>query len=141
MFSPPARVVATEAALQALVGLQAARGPVIIFQSGGCCDGTSPLCFPKGQLAISPHDVLLGELAGCPYYIDARQFEVVRHCQLVLDVAPGNPEGFSLPAGDDAHFIVSSRLLTEEEEDALAVGEFSRQTSSSELPAGPPIPS
>ena len=120
MAVPPARVVATEAALRALGRLQAARGTVVIFQSGGCCDGSSPLCFLEGQLAVSPRDVLLGELAGCRFYIDARQFDVVRHSQLVLDVAPGAPEGFSLPAGeDDAHFVVTSRLFTDEEEAAL----------------------
>jgi len=120
MADPPPRVVATEAALRALERLQAARGSVIMFQSGGCCDGSSPLCFLAGQLAVSPADVLLGELAGCRFYIDARQFEVVRRSQLVLDVAPGAPEGFSLPAGEDeAHFVITSRLFTDEEERAL----------------------
>jgi uncharacterized protein len=117
---PPPRVVATPAALQAIARLQAARGPVIFFQSGGCCDGSLPMCFVEGQLAISPRDVLLGEPGRCPFYIDHRQFEVVRHTQLVLDVAPGAPEGFSLAAENDAHFVIRSRLFTGEEEAALA---------------------
>ncbi len=118
--SPPPRVVATAAALQAISRLQAARGPLMFFQSGGCCDGSLPLCFMEGQLAIAPRDVLLGEPGGSCFYIDHRQFEVVRHSQLILDVAPGAPEGFSLPAGDNAHFVIRSRVFSQTEEAALA---------------------
>ncbi|MGA2932849.1 MAG: DUF779 domain-containing protein, partial [Acidimicrobiales bacterium] len=103
-------------------------GSVIFFQSGGCCDGSLPMCFVEGQLAIAPRDVLLGEPGGCRFYIDHRQFEVVRHTQLVLDVAPGAPEGFSLPAGDDAHFVIRSRLFTDEEDRVLELEEGIRQT-------------
>jgi uncharacterized protein (DUF779 family) len=117
---PPPRVVATAAALQAITRLEVARGPVIFFQSGGCCDGSLPICFLEGQLAIGDRDVLLGELGDSRFYIDHRQFEVMRHTRLVLDVAPGAPEGFSLPAGDDAHFVIRSRVFTDEEEVALA---------------------
>jgi uncharacterized protein len=117
---PPPRVVATEAALRAIGRLRDERGPVVIFQSGGCCDGSIPLCFRKGELPVSPGDVLLGEPGGCPVYIDARQFAVVRDSQLVLDVAPGDPEGFSLPAGEQEHFVVTSRRFTEDELAALA---------------------
>lgn len=117
--SPPPRVVATDAALQAITRLQAARGPVMFFQSGGCCDGSLPLCFVEGQLVIAPRDVLLGEPGGCRFYVDHRQFEVVRRSQLILDVAAGVPEGFSLPAGDDIHFVIRSRLFSEAEMAAL----------------------
>jgi len=78
------------------------------------------MCFVEGQLAISPRDVLLGEPGGCRFYIDHRQYDVMRHTQLVLDVAPGAPEGFSLPAADDAHFVIRSRIFSGEEEAALA---------------------
>src|SRR5271157_2138956 len=122
MVPPPPRVVATPAALQAIARLQAAQGSVIFFLSGGCCDGSLPMCFAEGQLTIAPRDLLLGEPGGCSFYIDHRQFEVVRHTQLLLDVAPGAPEGFSLPAGDDAHFVVRSRVFDEREETALAGG-------------------
>jgi uncharacterized protein (DUF779 family) len=115
------------AALQAIARLRAARGSVIFFQSGGCCDGSLPMCFVEGLLTIAPRDVLLGEPGGCCFYIDHRQFEVVRHTQLVLDVAPGAPEGFSLPAGDDAHFVIRSRLFTDEEDRALDLEEGVRQ--------------
>jgi uncharacterized protein (DUF779 family) len=119
----PQRLTATAAATQAIERLQAARGPVVIFQSGGCCNGSIPLCFLKDQLPTAPSDVLLGVVAGCPVYIDARQFEVVRGTQLSLDVAPGDPEGFSLPAGDHEHFVVGSRLFTEGEKDALSLAD------------------
>ena len=125
---PPPRVVATSSALQAIARLQAARGPVIFFQSGGCCDGSLPLCFVEGQLSIAPRDVLLGTPGGCPFYIDHRQFDVVRHTQLILDVATGDPEGFSLAAADDSHFVIRSRVFTEEEERALGLEEHTRQT-------------
>ena len=96
------------------------RGPIVFFQSGGCCDGSLPLCFRRGPADRRATRRAARRTRGCPFYIDHRQFEVVRHTQLVLDVAPGAPEGFSLAAGDDAHFVVRSRLFTDEEETALA---------------------
>jgi uncharacterized protein (DUF779 family) len=104
------RVIATAAALEACDRLRAARGPLLFFQSGGCCDGSLPLCFVLGDLLIGEHDVLLGEVAGCPFFIDHRHYRAWQHSQIILDVAPGDPEGFSLPAGPDAHFIAQSRL-------------------------------
>jgi len=105
-----AAVVATPAALGAIAALVAARGPVLFFQSGGCCDGSLPMCFEAGELLIGEHDVLLGTVGGCPFYIDGRQFEAWRHTQLILDVAEGAPEGFSLAAPGDRHFVIRSRL-------------------------------
>jgi len=113
--APVPGVVATEAALQAIASLRASRGSLMFFQSGGCCDGSLPLCFPDGELLTGNHDVLLGEVGGCPFYMDGRQYQVWKHTQLILDVGPGAPEGFSLPAGDDAHFIVWSRLCGTDE--------------------------
>ena len=104
-----ARVVATPAALEAIAQLVAERGPVMFFQSGGCCDGSLPMCFADGEFVIGSHDVLLGEVGGCPFYIDARQYRVWKHTQLILDVGIGEPEGFSLAAGEDRHFIVLSK--------------------------------
>lgn len=114
-----ARVVATPAALEALGHVVAERGPVIFFQSGGCCDGSLPMCFSVGEFVIGSHDVLLGEVGGCPFYIDARQYKVWRHTQLILDVGAGEPEGFSLPAGEDQHFIIRSKVFTAAEQDVL----------------------
>jgi len=103
-------VVATPAALEAIARLVAERGRVMFFQSGGCCDGSLPMCFDEGEFIIADHDVLLGEVGGCPFYIDFRQYEVWKHTQLILDVGEGEPEGFSLAAGDGKHFITRSRV-------------------------------
>ncbi|MGD0882478.1 MAG: DUF779 domain-containing protein [Acidimicrobiales bacterium] len=113
------RVVATPAALQAIAQLQAERGPVMFFQSGGCCDGSLPMCFADGEFVIGIHDVRLGTVGGCPFFMDGRQFGAWKHTQLMLDVGDGDPEGFSLAAGDGRHFIVRSRVFTEEELAAL----------------------
>ena len=110
LAEPP--VVATPAALNAIARLVAAQGPVMFFQSGGCCDGSLPICFGVGEFVIGDHDVLLGELDGAKFYIDPRQYEVWRHTQLILDVGEGEPEGFSLPAGDGQHFITVSRVCS-----------------------------
>jgi uncharacterized protein (DUF779 family) len=113
--APMARVVATPAALEAIDRMVAERGPVMFFQSGGCCDGSLPICFDDGEFTIGSHDVRLGEVGGCPFYIDHRQFEAWAHTQLILDVGAGEPEGFSLAAGEDRHFIVRSRVFTGDE--------------------------
>ncbi|HLI56237.1 MAG TPA: DUF779 domain-containing protein [Actinomycetota bacterium] len=109
------RVIATPAALAAISRVTAERGPVMFFQSGGCCDGSLPMCFDAGELIVGDHDVLLGTVGGCPFYIDGRQFQAWKHTQLVLDVGAGEPEGFSLPAGPEAHFIIRSRIFGLEE--------------------------
>jgi len=117
-----ARVVATPAALEAIAQLRAERGSVMFFQSGGCCDGSMPMCFADGELVIGSHDVRLGDVGGCPFYIDARQFNVWKHTQLILDVSIGEPEGFSLAAGEDRHFIIRSKLFNEEDQAVLNSG-------------------
>ena len=114
-----ARVVARPAALEAIAQLAAARGPVMFFQSGGCCDGSLPLCFADGEFVIGSHDVRLGDVGGCPFYIDARQFRVWKHTQLILDVADGDPEGFSLAAGEGRHFVIRSKTFTVAEQAVL----------------------
>jgi uncharacterized protein (DUF779 family) len=105
---PP--VVATPVALEAITHLVAQRGPVMFFQSGGCCDGSLPMCFGDGEFIVGGQDVLLGEVGGCPFYIDGRQYEVWKHTQLILDVGEGEPEGFSLAAAEGQHFITRSRV-------------------------------
>ena len=83
---PEPAVIATRAALEAIAHLVAERGPVLFFQSGGCCDGSLPICFQEGEFLIGDRDVRLGEVGGCPFYIDARQNEVWKHTQLILDL-------------------------------------------------------
>jgi uncharacterized protein (DUF779 family) len=103
-----ARVSATPSALQAIARMQAEHGPLMFVQSGGCCDGSLPLCLGEGELMMGDNDLLLGAVGGCPFYIDAHQDAAWGEPEFVLDVAPGLPEGFSLPAGDSGHFISRS---------------------------------
>ena len=101
-------VVATEAAIAELERLKERHGPLMLFQSGGCCDGSSPMCFPEGELLLGPNDLLLGEVDGCSFYIDAEQYERWNRPSLLLDVAAGAGSSFSLEGVDDLHFRVSS---------------------------------
>src|SRR5665213_3621417 len=112
-------VTATPAALAAIMDLVGRRGPLMFFQSGGCCDGSLPMCFDDGELVIGDHDILLGTVGGCPFYMDHRQFAAWKHTQLMLDVSDGLPEGFSLPAGADGHFVTNSRLYCPDENSAV----------------------
>jgi uncharacterized protein (DUF779 family) len=107
-------VIATQAALEAIAGLVAERGAVMFFQSGGCCDGSLPICFDDGEFILSDHDILLGEVGGCRFYIDPRQYEAWKHTQLILDLGEGEPEGFSLAAAEGKHFITRSRVCARE---------------------------
>ncbi|HWN60898.1 MAG TPA: DUF779 domain-containing protein [Streptosporangiaceae bacterium] len=104
-----ARITATPAAREAIRLLRAARGgPVMFVQSGGCCAGSTPTCFPVGEFLIGDIDVLLGEIDGYPFYIDKRLDQAWHQEQFLLDVASGEPEDFSLPAGDNLHFVARS---------------------------------
>ena len=107
---PGPRLVVTEAARQANIRLRASRGPLMFVQSAGCCGGSAPMCFPAGEFVTGAGDVLVGEVAGCPFYIDARPYEAWHTGQLILDVEPGTAEGFSLPAGDGWHFVTRSHV-------------------------------
>jgi uncharacterized protein len=100
-----AAVTATRAALDVIERLKAAHGPVVFFQSGGCCDGTSPICLKEGELPAGPHDVRLGEIGGAPFYIDAEQYERWGKPAFLIDVSPGAAEGFSLEGLLMVHFI------------------------------------
>ncbi|HUN38304.1 MAG TPA: DUF779 domain-containing protein [Trebonia sp.] len=117
--APVGRVTATPAALAALARLREQRGEVILYQSGGCCDGSLPVCLERRDLRLGDGDVLLGSVDGCPVYIDDRQYAVWKHTQLIIDVGEGEPEGFSLPAGDDRQFVTRSRVFSPQELAAL----------------------
>lgn len=77
----------------------------MFVQSAGCCEGSAPMCFDTGEFVVGDHDVLLGNVDGCPVYMDERQAQLWERRALVLDVAAGEPEGFSLSAGDGLHFV------------------------------------
>ncbi|WP_145139165.1 DUF779 domain-containing protein [Roseomonas gilardii] len=104
----PDRVRATPAALELLAEIQADHGPVLFHQSGGCCDGSSPMCYPQGDFVIGERDVLLGEIGGAPFYIGAAQYEAWKHTDLLIDVVPGRGGMFSLDNGREKRFLVRS---------------------------------
>ncbi len=118
-MSPPPRVVATEAALELITRLRARHGPVIFHQSGGCCDGSSPMCYAEGDLITGDSDRRIGEIGGCAFFIGAAQFDYWRHTQLVIDVVPGRGGMFSLENGEGVRFLTRSRVFTDEEYLAL----------------------
>ena len=105
------QVVATPAARQAIAEL-CRQGPVMFVQSGGCCGGTAPMCFRLGEFITGDSDLLLGEIDGCPFYIDQRLYRAWAEPALVLDVEPGFAEGFSLAPAAGMHFVVHSAACT-----------------------------
>jgi uncharacterized protein (DUF779 family) len=114
------RVLATPTAEALIERLQTDHGPVMFHQSGGCCDGSAPMCYPKGEFRVGAQDVFLGRIAGgCPVYIGAAQFEYWRHTQLIIDAVPGRGAGFSLEAPEGMRFLTRSRVFTDAESAAL----------------------
>ncbi len=111
----PGRVAITPAAAEVVERLRARHGPVVFHQSGGCCDGSSPMCFPEGDLIMGPSDVVLGEVAGAGFYMTSAQYRLWEHTHLTVDVVPGRGAGFSLEAPDGIRFLIRSRLLTDDE--------------------------
>ena len=114
------RVLLTEKAAELIARLKAQHGPLMFHQSGGCCDGATPMCFAAGEFRVGAQDVLMGEIAGCKFYIGANQFEYWRHTQLIIDVVPGRGAGFTLEAPEGVRFLTRSRVFTDAEVDALA---------------------
>ncbi|RAV01921.1 DUF779 domain-containing protein [Mycolicibacter senuensis] len=122
----PERVRITEAAAELLARLVARHGPVMFHQSGGCCDGSAPMCYPDGDFIVGDHDVLLGVLsidraAGgeVPVWISGPQFGAWKHTQLIIDVVPGRGAGFSLEAPEGLRFLSRARAFTDDENAAL----------------------
>ena len=113
------RVLATDAALDLIARLKAKHGTLMFHQSGGCCDGRSPMCYPDGELLVGDSDVRLGEIGGCPFYMSAPQFEYWKHTQLMIDVVPGRGGMFSLEGPEGLRFLTRSRLFSDEEQAAL----------------------
>ena len=120
--APPSRVSVTAAAAALIDELRARHGPLMFHQSGGCCDGSAPMCYPRDEFRVGANDVFLGAVADTPFYISGPQFEVWQHTHLTLDVTPGRGSGFSLEAPEGVRFIIRSRVFTNEEARALAHG-------------------
>jgi|SRR5690625_4556801 len=116
----PQRVLITDAATELVARLVARHGPVMFHQSGGCCDGSAPMCYPDGDFIVGDHDVLLGVLgvAGAgevPVWISGPQFGAWKHTQLIIDVVPGRGAGFSLEAPEGMRFLTRGRAFTDDE--------------------------
>ncbi|MBV2149350.1 DUF779 domain-containing protein [Sphingobium sp. AS12] len=112
----PPRILATDAALALMAQLAAKHGPLMFHQSGGCCDGSAPMCFPRGEFRVGAQDVLLGHVAGdVPVWIGAAQFDYWRHTQVTIDMVPGRGAGMSLEGPEGVRFIVRSRIFTDSE--------------------------
>lgn len=104
----PQQVIATPAAVELIEYLREKHGPVMFHQSGGCCDGSSPMCYPRGEFLIGDRDVKLGEIGGAPFYISGSQYEPWKHTDLIIDVVPGRGGMFSLDNGRERRFLTRS---------------------------------
>lgn len=104
------KVSATQQALRLLAEIVAEHGPVMFHQSGGCCDGSSPMCYAQGEFLLGERDVQLGVIGGMPFYISASQYELWKHTDLIIDVVPGRGGMFSLDNGREERFLTRSRL-------------------------------
>ena len=114
-----AQVVATDAALALIQELRARHGELMFHQSGGCCDGSAPMCFPLGEFIVGDDDVHLGDIGGAPFYISGPQYEYWCHTQLIIDVVPGRGGMFSLEGPTGRRFLTRSRFYEDAEWDAL----------------------
>jgi uncharacterized protein (DUF779 family) len=109
------KVIATEAALQLIEQLTLKHGPVMFHQSGGCCDGSSPMCFPDGEFILGDSDVLMGVIGGASFYMSKAQYEYWKYTQLNIDVVAGRGGMFSLEGSEGLRFLTRSRMFTDEE--------------------------
>ena len=113
------RVNVTPAAREVIEKLRRENGPLMFHQSGGCCDGSSPMCYPDGELMLNDSDIWLGQIAECDFYISKDQFEYWKHTQLTVDVVPGRGSSFSLEIPLGIRFLIRSRLYSPEESEVL----------------------
>ncbi len=114
-----ARVLITDKAKEVVLQLQQKFGELMFHQSGGCCDGSSPMCFEIEELMLNESDVLLGKICNCPFYMSKDQFEYWKHTQLTIDIIEGRGASFSLEIPFGLRFITKSRLFTEDESQNL----------------------
>ncbi|ASV29248.1 DUF779 domain-containing protein [Maribacter cobaltidurans] len=113
------RVLVSDKAAQVIRELKEKHGELMFHQSGGCCDGSSPMCFPKGELMLDDNDIWLGTIEGCEFHMSKDQFEYWKHTQLTVDVTPGRGASFSLEIPMGIRFVIKSRLYTPEESENL----------------------
>ncbi|MGV3680579.1 MAG: DUF779 domain-containing protein [Acidovorax sp.] len=118
-LAAPERVNATPAALALIAQLHAQHGPLMFHQSGGCCDGSAPMCFARGEFLVGDSDVLLGHIGGEPFYMSRPQFAVWQHTQITVDVVPGGGGMFSLERPTGKRFLIRSRPFSEAESELL----------------------
>ncbi len=111
----PARVTRTQKAADLIRKLEGIHGPLLFHQSGGCCDGSSPMCYPRQEFKIGGEDVYLGSIENTPFYISGSQFEYWSHTQLLIDVVPGRGGGFSVETPEGVRFLTRSNVFTDEE--------------------------
>ena len=111
--------MATDAAIDLMARLNEKHGDLMFHQSGGCCDGSSPMCYPRGEFLVGDSDVRVGTLGDIPFYMSRSQFEYWKHTQLILDVVPGRGGMFSLENPEGVRFLIRSRVFTDEEIGAL----------------------
>ena len=109
------RVAVTPEAEALLRKLQGIHGPLMFHQSGGCCDGSAPMCFPRGEFKVGQEDVFLGTIVDTPFYIGGSQFEYWQHTHLTVDVVKGRGSGFSVEAPEGVRFLIRSRVFTDDE--------------------------
>ncbi|NVO84640.1 DUF779 domain-containing protein [Hymenobacter terrestris] len=114
------RVLVTPAAEATIDLLRDEHGPLMFHQSGGCCDGSSPMCFNKGEFRVGSNDVWLGQIYDCDFFMSAAQFEYWQHTQLTVDVVKGRGASFSLEIPLGVRFLIRSRIFTEEESKQMA---------------------
>ena len=115
MSNLPPQVLATDLAIHLTRVLRQKHGPLMFHQSGGCCDGSSPMCYPRGEFITGDSDIQLGEVDGEPFYMSKSQFEYWKHTQLTLDVVPGRGGMFSLDNGEGVRFLIRSRIFDDAE--------------------------
>ncbi|MEM6326059.1 MAG: DUF779 domain-containing protein [Bacteroidota bacterium] len=116
---PTPRVQITPEAAEIVDQLREKHGPLMFHQSGGCCDGSSPMCYAEGDFLLGRSDLKIGEIHGVPFYIAKDQFEYWKHTQLTVDVAPGRGASFSLEIPLGLRFLIDSRVYTEAESEDL----------------------
>lgn len=112
-------MLATEAALELIERLRAKHGDLMFHQSGGCCDGSSPMCFAVGDFMVGSSDVCMGEIGGARFYMSSSQFEYWKHTQLIIDVVPGRGGMFSLDNAEGLRFLTRSRIFDDGELDRI----------------------